>query len=500
MDIRNKRHREATMSDEQNTKKIGSSPSRGTTFPQEIEGSAQPDTETTQKTAESEAKPMRFPKIIRHRKAEVTIYGKSENYPAYRIVWRANGRRLMKRFSTYSDALEAAEKLVKELAEGSQVAALTSAQANDALIAFERLQTHFRATGKRIGLADAVGQFCDVVARLGERSLSTAVDSYLRNEAVVKRKALSDAVTEYIASRKPLAKAEEGKRAKRSPVYEYNVGMWLKEFSAALPGHAVCDLTKDLLDVYMAAHGELSSKSRNDRRAVVKMFLRWCVAKDYLSREHRLFEATGLKSEDVELGEIDFYRPKELQAMLERASEIPAAPKEDEEVTPDFRALLPVLALAGLAGLRREEILRLDWKDCWRVPGKIEISARIAKGRKRRLVDIVPALASWISPFASKTGPVWGKSPDALEDALSALRSELEIPARRNGLRHAYVTYHLALHSNENLTAAEAGNSPTIIHEHYKGLATKAEAERWFAVAPVKEENVVSIALGANQP
>jgi len=45
-----------------------------------------------------------------------------------------------------------------------------------------------------------------------------------------------------------------------------------------------------------------------------------------------------------------------------------------------------------------------------------------------------------------------------------------------------------ALHANENLTAQQAGNSPAMIHPHYKGLATKAEAEKWFAVMPTKAE------------
>jgi hypothetical protein len=31
-----------------------------------------------------------------------------------------------------------------------------------------------------------------------------------------------------------------------------------------------------------------------------------------------------------------------------------------------------------------------------------------------------------------------------------------------------------------------AGNSPAMIHAHYKGLATKAEAEKWFGVRPQK--------------
>jgi hypothetical protein len=53
-------------------------------------------------------------------------------------------------------------------------------------------------------------------------------------------------------------------------------------------------------------------------------------------------------------------------------------------------------------------------------------------------------------------------------------------------LRHAFCTYHFAFYSNENLTAAKDGNSPAIIHANYKGLAAKADAEKWFQVAPNK--------------
>jgi len=70
------------------------------------------------------------------------------------------------------------------------------------------------------------------------------------------------------------------------------------------------------------------------------------------------------------------------------------------------------------------------------------------------------------------------------------------VPRKANGLRHAFCTYHFALHSNENLTAAQAGNSPAMIPASYKGLATKAEAEKWFAVAPLQSaENVIPLSI-----
>ena len=67
----------------------------------------------------------------------------------------------------------------------------------------------------------------------------------------------------------------------------------------------------------------------------------------------------------------------------------------------------PVLAIAGLAGLRGEEIMRLDWADVWRVAGHIEITARQAKTRQRRLVEICPALAAWLESYRKTTGKVY---------------------------------------------------------------------------------------------
>jgi len=63
---------------------------------------------------------MKFPKVIRHRKAEVTIYGKKPNYQFYRIAYRVAGKRDLRNYSKYGEALKQAEKKVRELADGSQ--------------------------------------------------------------------------------------------------------------------------------------------------------------------------------------------------------------------------------------------------------------------------------------------------------------------------------------------------------------------------------------------
>jgi hypothetical protein len=76
---------------------------------------------------------MKFPVTIRHRRAEAVIYAKSESYPYYRMVYRAAGKRILRSFSTCSEARKEAEAKVRELATGNQSVALSAKEAADAL-------------------------------------------------------------------------------------------------------------------------------------------------------------------------------------------------------------------------------------------------------------------------------------------------------------------------------------------------------------------------------
>ena len=109
------------------------------------------------------------------------------------------------------------------------------------------------------------------------------------------------------------------------------------------------------------------------------------------------------------------------------AGERATAPaKEGEEPEADFRDLLPVIALAGLAGLRFKEIIRLAWEDVFGRPDHIEVKAAKSKTRSRRLIPICPALAAWLEPYRGRTGPVWPKGYDMLHEDFAALRESGE--------------------------------------------------------------------------
>jgi integrase len=149
-----------------------------------------------------------------------------------------------------------------------------------------------------------------------------------------------------------------------------------------------------------------------------------------------------------------------------------AQPKKLKFYTPDEFAVLlenadvsmrPIIAIGGLAGLSTAELLRLDWADVWQVPGHIGVTK--SKPRPRRLVEIRPALAAWLEPYrAHTTGKLWKLDEITFQQKFVALCEAAKVKRKTNGLRNAFCTYHFALQAN---------------------LATKDEAQKWFAVLPL---------------
>ena len=419
---------------------------------------------------------------VKHRRAEAVIYGKTDHYPYYRLAYRTAGKRIVRSFASYSDARTEAEAKVRDLSAGNPSVALSAKEASDALAIREALDGFRRATGRHLTAIQVVSEYLDAAKLLPEgHNLGEAIRGYLGNVAVVQRKLLSEAVEEFCHAREAQTHAQPGRRPALNPIYAADTARQLNGFAAAFPGTAVADLAKTHLDAYIGAHAKLSPKTRNHFRTTIRMFLGWCVRRDYLAGNHRLLEADGLRAEPLNDAAIDFYRPDELQTLLGGA-------------TGPMRA---IIALQALGGLRLQEALRLDWQEVFGIAGHVEVSTSKSKTRQRRLVRISPALSRWLAPYRALKGQVTAQTLNAYTKSFIALRESLKIPSRRNGLRHGFVTYHFALHQDENATSAQAGNSPAMIHAHYKGLATKAEAKKWFGVLP---KEVTKPTLAPEQP
>jgi integrase len=91
----------------------------------------------------------------------------------------------------------------------------------------------------------------------------------------------------------------------------------------------------------------------------------------------------------------------------------------------------------------------LDWENIHLVGSQrfIEVAARKAKTRQRRIVSISDNLAAWLMPLAQVTGPVVLSAYRERHQRLQVLAKLTPWP--RNVLRHSFGSYHLAFHKNE---------------------------------------------------
>jgi integrase len=147
--------------------------------------------------------------------------------------------------------------------------------------------------------------------------------------------------------------------------------------------------------------------------------------------------------------------------------------------------LLPYFALGFFAGIRSAEMMRLKGEAIKFTQRVIVIGPEVAKRRSQRIVEMNDTLLYWLAPFKSQlqSGPIvdaskfrW-KKEQLLEAAGVA-------QWKANGLRHSFGSYHLAAYESAEKTSAQMGNSPNIVHKHYKALVTKAESERFWSLRP----------------
>jgi hypothetical protein len=119
---------------------------------------------------------VKFPVTIRHRTSKAKIYAPGGKFAYYRLAYTTAGKRRMQTFANYSDARETAERIVREMANGSQAAALNASQSRDALAAIQRLENFHQSTGRRYSVLSAVSELVEALEKLKGRGLGEAVE------------------------------------------------------------------------------------------------------------------------------------------------------------------------------------------------------------------------------------------------------------------------------------------------------------------------------------
>ncbi len=408
------------------------------------------------------AKRNRFPKVIKRGSCAVKIYRDQKAQGVYfRVVYQLGGKRHRLNFKSLEVATNEAEAKAAQLSRGDMDAAqlsgrdrLVYGRALDAVKKFE------------LPLDAAAHEYKQARELLNGASLVDAARFYARHHGSgIKRKTVAVAVDEMIE-----AKKQKGVSELYLADLRYRLGTFAQAFHCN-----VNSLVPDDLAQFLAAR-KLSPRSYNNFLRVLRTFFRYAQKQDWLSKEADLL--ARVEERTAKRAPVEIFTPAQLAALLRHS---PAQ-------------LQPCVALAAFAGIRAEEILRLDWLDVEKFPGFIEVAAHKAKTASRRIVPIAENLAKWLAVAPRVEGRIWPHSKAWFFEAIRNAASAAKLKWAHNAPRHSYISYRLAEIHDQNRVALEAGTSPKMIHQHYRELVTPAQAASWFSVAPEVAQNVISIA------
>ena len=392
-------------------------------------------------------------------------------YKQFTLVHHDGTQRKRRNFSNLASAKREAELVATKLARSEgDVLRLTAADRAIYLQALDHLRPF--SMPLNVAVLDYVSALKGLPAGA---SLKEAVDFFRRrNPAKLEARQVPQVVEELLAAKRS---------ARLSDVHirdlESRLGRFAKSFHMNIAGVSGALLQKwlDQLDV--------GGRSKKNFLQAVGALFRFAIKRKYLPKE-AIEEVESVEQAKVESVPIGIFTPEEMQELLTAAR-------------PE---MVPWLAIAGFAGLRSAELQRLDWSEVNLAEGHIEIKASKAKTAARRLAPLTENLALWLAPHARKEGKVtrfesWWNQVPKLVQRINELRTQRKVAApftwKHNGLRHSFCSYRLASIKNAAQVALEAGNSPTMIFQHYRELVTPAQAGRWFGIQPESASKVVPL-------
>ena len=407
------------------------------------------------------AKRNRFPKLIKRGSCTVKIYRDRKLQGTYfRVVYQLGGKRQRLNFPTLDAAKNEAEAKAAQLSRGDVDAAQLSGR--DRLVygrALDAVKTF------DLPLDAAAYEYKQARELLNGASLAEAARFYARHHAVgIKRKAIGDAKREMIE-----AKKADGVSNVYLNDLRYRLGVFADTFH--------CDIisltSEDVRGFFDRL--KLSPRSFNNFLNALRTFFRFAQDRGWLAKEADLL--AGLKPRKEKRSPVEILSPGEAASLMQHAP----------------REIAPSLALGAFAGLRSEEILRLEWTDVTRRPGFVEVGAHKSKTATRRLVPIKDNLARWLAVPYHKHGLVWSNTKAMFFKIRLAVAAKAGIIWRQNCLRHSWASFRLAETQDINRVALEAGNSPQMIFRHYRELATPEHAKTWFSITPQTAPNVLPL-------
>lgn len=411
-------------------------------------------------------KRMVFPMEIKQGSVVVKIYRvENKGRDSFTVSFHADGKRRLKMFADFDEALAEAKSKATILSRGELDA--LHLRSEDARVYVYCVQLSKSACIPLDLLVKDAVEAVKVVD--GKVSLLEMANEFKRRHMhKLPDKLLPDAVDEMLK-----AKETDG----TSDAYQKVLKVYLKQLKVKFHCQLRSVATGQLSDYFRDM--DASPRSKNNARATVGAFFTFCKERGWLPRDHEGISMVQKFKEKPT--DITIYSPWEVSQFL----------------TYSRTEVVPFVAIGAFAGLRTTEIERLDWSEVHLKERFIEIKASKAKTASRRLVPISDNLAKWLKSHVKEHGRVvpfdnmskqigWlvEDTNAGLKEAAKDADKARQVKWKKNALRHSFISYRVAETQDVAQVALEAGNSPQIIFQHYRELVRPKEAKAWFAIDP----------------
>lgn len=359
-------------------------------------------------------------------------------YPSGRVVYvvdcgMQHGKRVREVFNTKGEAESFAQQLrLGRHKHGAAIFLLPFDAQSDAVKLYEILKPH------RIGFHDVIEHYSkDVIPYL-----------HVPNVAEITEK---------------LAAAIESKGCR--PCWRKKLKNFLREFSHTFGERRITDIKEEELQefCYRSNH---QPKTKRNRRAMASQLFNFAIKKRWTA--HNLTE--GMDVPQLGDNEPEYLMVDQVRHLL---------------LTADQFDMMGYLILAVFAGIRPEELQRLDWTDVHSADGIILIEKAASKIHERREVPINPTLAAWLPLCGHRFGPIVERRN--FPARFKAWREAAGINEwTQDVLRHTFATFHAAEFHDENETARQMGHIGGLrtLRRHYVAFVPQTVAKEFWALRP----------------
>ena len=387
---------------------------------------------------------------IYHRKAE------RGRPPFWQVADYSSGKRRWRVFPTEAEAKAEAARIAHRLnALDHAGASMTGDDARD----LARARASLEGVGLDVPAACALfAEACRVVG--GHAALALAARDYAKRH-VARPLPVGEAVADLLAAREA-----KGRSERLLQDYRHRLSKFSEHFQGRNLGDLDTAAIQAWVDGLAGRDGKpLGPQSRRNFATVASGLF------EFARKRGAILEnpCRDLDREKVRKGDVLFWSPQEAAAILDRLD--PAA--------------VPAFVVALFAGCRTAEVLRLTWASVDLAAGHVAVGGAVAKTQSRRLAPLPDNAVQWLRPLVgAPDARLFDGDPGQFAKLVTQACADAGVPRLANGARHSCITYRVALSGDVARVALESGNSPTMVHAHYRGLATADDAKTFFSIVP----------------